>query len=62
MNFNYFTGPFSKTPFEAGAFLADEDNLPPFTQIIFHSLNSFPFFLKAFPKIFEENQEVPLKL
>ncbi|XP_052711315.1 alcohol dehydrogenase [acceptor]-like [Crassostrea angulata] len=51
------SGPFSKTHLEAGAFLADKDNLPPFTQIIFHSLSSFPFFLKAFPKIFEENKE-----
>lgn len=61
MNSNYFSGPFSKTHLEASAFLADEDNLPPFTQIIFHSVNSFPFLLKAFPKIFEENQEVCLK-
>lgn len=51
------SGPFSKTHLEAGAFLAEEDNLPPFTQITFHSLNSFPFFLIAFPNIFEKNQE-----
>lgn len=51
------SGPFSKTHLEASAFLADEDNLPPSTQISFHSVNSFPFLLKAFPKIFEKNQE-----